>query len=505
MAITLNSVSQAGTSGSASFSVAHTVNSGANRLMLVFVECPNSTDYMASGTVSYGGTSLGSAVVIPPASPALALFTYVYRMIAPPVGTANVVVTPSTTAFLNVKVITLDGVDQATPISTSNAARLGFAPGSSYSLPITAPSGGVAVGSFSCRNTSSAIAAINGGTELGTITSTTASRMIASIKDSATSLDYSFTGSQPSLAASAVSLNAATGGGTPVAFTGTIPNQSATVGVPFSLDVASYYTGTLTPFTYALATGDLTGTGLSRAGSVISGTPTSASTISGLSISATDTGSNVATSNTFNIVVAAGGDTTPPTFTVAPAVTSISTTTATVTATINETGNIYHVIVPQADATPSVAQVKAGQNSAGGSPVESGSALATTTISDPASGLTADTPYKMCMVAEDDESPPNIQAAVTTVNFTTSAVAVGTITSQPLSRNNGIGSGVVALTYIDVDNPATGALVLRKTGVSTNSSGVFTFSDASITTGTEYRITWLEAGGQFGTAFAVAS
>lgn len=294
-------------------------------------------------------------------------------------------------------------------------------------------------------------------------------------------------------------------GTVPVAFTGTIPNQSATVGVPFSLDVASYFTGTLTPFTYALATGNLTGTGLSRTGSVISGTPTSASTISGLSISATDTGSNVATSNTFSIVVAAGGDTTPPTFTVAPAVTSITQTTATATATINETGNIYYVIVPQAQATPSGPQVKAGQNSSGGAPVESGSALATTTISDPVSGLAAGAPYKMCMVAEDDESPPNIQAAVTTVNFTTSAVAVGTITSQPLSRNNGVTSGVVALTYIDVDNPATGALVLRKTGVSTNGSGVFTFSDAVITAGTEYRINWLEAGGQFGTAFVVAS
>lgn len=498
MAITLNSSSQAATAGSASFSVAHTVNAGTNRLMLVFVECPNSTDYMAAGTVSYGGIDLGTAVVLPPTLPSMALHTYVFRMIAPPIGTANVVVTPTATAYLNVKVITLDGVDQTTPISTSNAARIGSAPGYSYSLPITAPAGGVAVGSFSCRNTTSAIAAINGATELGTITSTTASRMIASIKDAATSLDYSFTGSQPSLAASAVALNAASGGGTAPTGTvtiGTITKTATTATIPYTYSAADqtgfeYRLNGGAPVADAASPVDLTGL-----------TPSTAYTIEVRAVNASGAG---AWSAVANFTTDAGGDTTPPTFTVAPAVTSISTTTATVTATINETGNIYYVVVPQADATPSVAQVKAGQNSAGGTPVDSGSALATTTISDPVSGLTAGTAYKACFVAEDDESPPNVQATVTTVNFTTSAVAVGTITLTDLSNNMGVAWSSASVDAVTVMPAALGSVVVNKTALTTTAGADLVISDAAIVTGTEY-VVGIKIGAAYGIAKVTAT
>ena len=93
---------------------------------------------------------------------------------------------------------------------------------------------------------------------------------------------------------------------TPVSFAGTVPAQSATVGTAFSLALASYYSGTVTPFTYSVQAGTLpAGLTLNTSTGAISGTPTTAGTSSGIVIRATDTGSATADSNAFNIVVAA--------------------------------------------------------------------------------------------------------------------------------------------------------------------------------------------------------
>ena len=100
----------------------------------------------------------------------------------------------------------------------------------------------------------------------------------------------------------------------PVAFAGPIPAQAATVGVPFSLDLADYFIGTRLPFTYSL-TGTLTGSGLSRTGSVISGTPSSAATLAALVGHATDADGATADTNTFTITVAAAADGTKPVMT----------------------------------------------------------------------------------------------------------------------------------------------------------------------------------------------
>lgn len=94
------------------------------------------------------------------------------------------------------------------------------------------------------------------------------------------------------------------GGTVPVFFSGTVPTQNAAVGTPFGVDLASYFSGTLTPFTYNTEVGTLPA-GLTRTGSVISGTPTIAGISSGITIRATDTGSNVADTNSFGFVVAA--------------------------------------------------------------------------------------------------------------------------------------------------------------------------------------------------------
>ena len=100
------------------------------------------------------------------------------------------------------------------------------------------------------------------------------------------------------------------GGVTPVAFSSTVPDQNATNGSAFSLDVASYFSGTETPFTYSLQAGTLP-TGLSLSGSVISGTPTVDEVQSGVVIRATDTATNTADTNSFSITVSSTPNTAP--------------------------------------------------------------------------------------------------------------------------------------------------------------------------------------------------
>lgn len=98
---------------------------------------------------------------------------------------------------------------------------------------------------------------------------------------------------------------AGAGGSTPVAFTGTVPTINAVVGTSGSVDLASYFSGTLTPFTYTTHAGTLP-TGFSRSGSVISWTTsTTVGTTTGIQVRATDTGTNVATTNSFSISVTA--------------------------------------------------------------------------------------------------------------------------------------------------------------------------------------------------------
>lgn len=91
---------------------------------------------------------------------------------------------------------------------------------------------------------------------------------------------------------------------TPVAFNGTVPAQSGAVNTAYSLNLASYFTGTRTPFTYSVNSGALP-TGLTLNGSTISGTPTAAGTFNAI-IRATDTGNATANTNNISFTIASG-------------------------------------------------------------------------------------------------------------------------------------------------------------------------------------------------------
>lgn len=92
--------------------------------------------------------------------------------------------------------------------------------------------------------------------------------------------------------------------GSAVSFYGNVPLQSAVQGAAFSFDLSTYFSGTETPFAYSVQTGVLpSGLSLNTATGVISGTPTSVETMSGIVVRATDQNSDTADTNAFQVAV----------------------------------------------------------------------------------------------------------------------------------------------------------------------------------------------------------
>jgi hypothetical protein len=89
---------------------------------------------------------------------------------------------------------------------------------------------------------------------------------------------------------------------TPISFTGTIANQTFTVGDVVSLDLNPFFSGTETPFVITSIGASLSGIGLSIAAGVVVGTVTEG-TATGVQVRGTDAALNTADSNLFNITV----------------------------------------------------------------------------------------------------------------------------------------------------------------------------------------------------------
>ncbi|MBP7337271.1 DUF4347 domain-containing protein, partial [Niveispirillum sp.] len=146
-----------------------------------------------------------------------------------------------------------------------------------------------------------------------------------------------------------------------------------------------------------------------------------------VTVSATDdTSSSVAASSV--TVSASSGDTTPPTFDVAPSVGSATSSGFTPSASLDEAGTVYYVVVANNAGAPTAAQVKAGQDSTGATALKSGNSSATTGSFDSSfsaiTGLTAGTDYDVYFVAED--SATNLMTTPVKVDASTSAGASGT-------------------------------------------------------------------------------
>ena len=135
----------------------------------------------------------------------------------------------------------------------------------------------------------------------------------------------------------------------------------------------------------------------------------------------------------------AGADTTAPVYESMPAVAETRDNGHTLAATLDEDGTIYAVRLPAGAATPTSAQVKAGQDSTGAAALEAVSVAASASTEAEMVFTTgsASTPYRYAVVAEDDETTPNIQATPVIVDATTAAAAVPGIPALTLRDRAG--------------------------------------------------------------------
>jgi len=85
--------------------------------------------------------------------------------------------------------------------------------------------------------------------------------------------------------------------------------------------------------------------------------------------------------------------------------------------------------------------------------------------------------------------------AADTATATGALSSTPTITSEVLKTNNGTVEASVALNFVAAYDDTTGALVVRKTGLSTDASGIFRLQDVALTAGTTYRLDWETATG----------
>lgn len=200
-------------------------------------------------------------------------------------------------------------------------------------------------------------------------------------------------------------------------------------------------------------------------------------------------GNQSAVASSASFVVAAAGDTTPPVLS-SPVGTATGSATATVGATTDEGNGTLYAVVTTSATQPSVAQIKAGQNNGGTAAAWAGSVAVSSSGAKTlnATGLTASTTYYAHLVHTD--AAGNDSNRVSSGSFTTSAPSTATLTSSPLKDNTGalhLGAPFEAF----VLHVTTGALILRKTGLTSHAStGVVTFSDAALAASTQYRVVW---------------
>ncbi len=203
-------------------------------------------------------------------------------------------------------------------------------------------------------------------------------------------------------------------------------------------------------------------------------------------------------------------DVTAPTFDVAPAVGSVTSSGFTPSASIDEAGKIYYVVVADGATAPSVAQVKAGQDSTGSSALDSSNATVSsspfTSSFSAITSLSASTAYDVYFVAEDDEGTPNVQSSVTKVDTTTSGAPSLSPSTQTVSGT--VGTAITATTaYTATD--FTGSVTYSvspslPSGLSLDTStGVISGTPTAAQSATSYTVTG--AGATAGSATATVS
>lgn len=154
---------------------------------------------------------------------------------------------------------------------------------------------------------------------------------------------------------------------------------------------------------------------------------------------------------------------------------------------------LYHAYVYEEASTGSSVTV-GWVTAAGSNPISGGVSLAPAapaSSGDLAGAVTLDGPTVSGGLTS---NPPSTLSGTVTLDDAaaggTLGVQPGRVLSEPLKTNQGVLQANVALSYYALYNDVTGALVLRKTGISTNASGIVDFTDPAVQTGVIYKHDW---------------
>ncbi|PNQ96499.1 hypothetical protein C1S70_22930, partial (plasmid) [Azospirillum argentinense] len=213
-----------------------------------------------------------------------------------------------------------------------------------------------------------------------------------------------------------------------VSGTPTANASSVTYTVTFSEDVSGVDAADFTLATTGTASGTIgTVTQVSASVYTVSVTGISGAGTLGLNLKGTGTGIK----DTANNDIAAGFtggthtvDQVAPTFDVAAATSSITNTGFTLSASLDEAGTIYYVVVARNATAPTAAEVEAGTASGGGAALKSGNLSASSSPFDGSgsiTGLTGGTDYDLYVVAKD--SAGNLTSAPVKVSVSTTGGA----------------------------------------------------------------------------------
>ena len=204
-----------------------------------------------------------------------------------------------------------------------------------------------------------------------------------------------------------------------------------------------------------------------------------------------------------NVEASGPADTTAPTLSSA-SVTSVGTTTATGNVTTDEGNGTLYAVVSTSATAPSAAQVQAGQAHTGATATWSGnqsvSSAGAKTFS--ITGLSNSTAYYFH--AQHKDAAANNSTVSTSAQFTTTALGTITITDVYDFTTGALKDSQTGVTAI-INNPTTGALVVKLTGLTTTAGADMTITDAALTASTSYRVTLVFGDGSEGTWVFTAS
>jgi len=166
--------------------------------------------------------------------------------------------------------------------------------------------------------------------------------------------------------------------------------------------------------------------------------------------------------NSAEVLIQSGamGDSFAPYFETGPSATDIYSAKFTINADLSEKGTVYYVVMPNGSGAPSSAEVKAGTGASGAVAVTSGS-LETTSGAHTAtilvSGLSSVTNYDVYVVAEDDESTPNLQTSPVSQDISTITNSAPVASNQRIiARDLALNEQIKAtFTFTDVDGDSS--------------------------------------------------